>query len=88
MSTEISLPPSDNKLNIFKNAMADLKERKLSIEREYTLVNHLACLAAITNDVLKVMAVAVEEFAARLSITIRLLVTTHGGLEQVWDQFC
>ncbi|KAL9614940.1 MAG: hypothetical protein Q9167_000582 [Letrouitia subvulpina] len=87
MLTKEPSPPSENDLNAFKNAMIGSGERKLSIERECTLVNHLAFLAAITDDPLKVMAVAVEESAVSSSITIRL-ATNHGDIKQVRDGFC
>jgi hypothetical protein len=60
--------------------------RRLIIERENEIVGNLAFLSATTDDILKVMAVCVEEDDSGEAITIRVASNT-GDLSEVVNGF-
>jgi len=59
---------------------------RLSLERENEIVSNLAFLSATTDDILKVMAVCVEEDDSGEAITIRIASNT-GDLSAVVEGF-
>lgn len=76
--------PEQPKENVLRGS-AD-KTRQLTQERELQLGSSLAFIAASTDDMLKVMAVCVEEDSDRLGMTIRLASNT-GHLSQTVASF-
>lgn len=73
--------PSENILSSDKGST-----HRLTIERENEIVGNLAFLSATTDDILKVMAVCVEEDHNGEAITIRIASNT-GDLSEVATGF-
>lgn len=78
---EIPNVPKENKLH----ASYD-ERRQLSLEREQQLVDNFAFISASTDNMLRVMAVCIEETPDQNRITIRLASNT-GDLSPVIQGF-
>jgi len=79
--TEVPEPPKVNKLGFGND-----ETRQLTPEREKQLADNLAFISASTDDMLRVMAVAVEEDLDKGGMTIRLASNT-GDLSQIVEGF-
>lgn len=81
---EVPEPPKEN-----SSRREDDETRQLTLERERQLADSFAFISASTDDMLRVMAVSIEEDADRNGITIRLasntgdLSSTKEGLDDI-----
>ena len=81
---EVPEQPKDN-----KSPREDDERRQLTLEREWQLAESFAFISGTTDDMLRVMAVSIEEDADRNGWTIRLASNTgdisgiKGGLDDI-----
>jgi hypothetical protein len=62
------------------------ESRQLTVEREVQLASSLAFISASTDNILRVMAVCVEEWSDEQGLTIRLASNT-GDLSRISESF-
>ena len=79
--TEVPEQPKEHKLSCGND-----EARQLSSERERQLADSFAFISASTDDMLRVMAVCVEEDPDKMGMTIRLASNT-GDLSRITEGF-
>ena len=79
--TEVPEQPKENKLDCIND-----KAKQLTVERERQLADSFAFISASTDDMLRVMAVCIEEDPDQGGMTIRLASNT-GDLSGITEGF-